>query len=85
MKYSIEITPSTERQLKKLTPEVLVQISEVIEQLSVNPKPHGVIKLKGSQNLWRVRTGDFRVIYEVKDRELIVLIVKVAHRREVYR
>jgi mRNA interferase RelE/StbE len=52
--------------------------------LEENPRPHGCINLTGHDNLWRVRSGDYRIVYEIHDGHLLVLVVAVAHRREVY-
>jgi mRNA interferase RelE/StbE len=56
-----------------------------IEALAVNPRPHGVEKLAGEDQTYRVRVGEYRILYEVHDAALVVLVVKVGHRREVYR
>lgn len=56
-----------------------------IEALGKDPHPQGSIQLKGGDGEYRIRVGSYRIIYDVKDRELIVLVLRVAHRREVYR
>ena len=56
-----------------------------IDALSDNPHPHGASKLKGADELWRIRVGDYRIVYEIHHRVLLVLVVRVAHRREAYR
>ena len=56
-----------------------------IEALANQPRPTGAKKLKGRDDLWRIRVGDYRIIYEIRDRILVVLVVRVGHRREVYR
>ena len=56
-----------------------------IDELAQNPRPAGCAKLVGTANDWRIRVGDYRIIYEIHDTRLIVLVVRVAHRREVYR
>jgi mRNA interferase RelE/StbE len=50
-----------------------------------NPRPPGVLKMSGADNLWRIRIGDYRVVYEIHDERLIVLVLRVAHRKDVYR
>jgi mRNA interferase RelE/StbE len=85
MAYAIEFVPSARRQLQKLPREVQLKLSQRIGSLSVDPHPIGSRKLKGSDELWRIRVSDYRVIYEVQDKILVVLVVRVAHRREVYR
>ncbi len=84
MAYRIEFTPHAVRQIKKLNRVVQHQILARIEQLAVVPRPHGVRKLSIEENLYRIRVGEYRVIYQITDKELIVVIVKIGHRREVY-
>jgi mRNA interferase RelE/StbE len=57
----------------------------MIDSLAANPRPQGVEKMKGEKNLYRVRTGDYRILYTIEDRKLIVLVVKIGNRRDVYR
>ena len=85
MAYAIEFVPSAKRQLQKLPREVQLKLSQHIGSLASDPRPIGSRKLKGSDELWRIRVSDYRVIYEVRDKILVVLVVRVAHRREVYR
>jgi len=61
------------------------RVDAAILALADNPRPAGCVKLSGLSDLWRIRVGDYRVVYEIRDRQLIVLIVGVAHRREIYR
>ena len=56
-----------------------------IDQLAENPRPQGCKKLKGDDNLWRVRAGDYRIVFSIHDDLLLVLVIRIAHRREVYR
>ena len=85
MAYAIEFVPSARRELRKLPREVQLKLNERIDSLSSDPRPRGSRKLKGSDELWRVRVSDYRIVYEVRDKVLLVLVVRVAHRREVYR
>jgi mRNA interferase RelE/StbE len=73
------------RELKKLTAKVRQEVGNAITALATEPRPDGVRKLASSKNSYRVRVGDYRVLYRITDEELLVLIVKVAHRRDVYR
>jgi mRNA interferase RelE/StbE len=82
--YRIEFAPLARRQIKQLPREVQKRIIERIEELASNPRPAGVKKLVSGENLYRVRVGEYRAVYQIRDRELIVVIVKVGHRREVY-
>lgn len=85
MAYAIELRPSVRRDLKTLPKEVLLRICRKIDSLSDNPRPHGVEKLAGSENSYRIRVGDYRVLYQIKDDLLLVLVVRVGHCREAYR
>jgi len=62
-----------------------VRLRPHIDGLATNPRPPGAKKLKGVAEAWRIRIGDFRIVYEIRDRILLVLVVRVAHRREAYR
>ena len=85
MAYAIDFVPSAKRELQKLPREVQLKLNQRIDSLSLDPHPRGSKKLKGGDELWRIRMGDYRVVYEVRDKVLLVLVVRVAHRREVYR
>jgi mRNA interferase RelE/StbE len=69
--------------MKKLPREIQMRIIERVEELASNPRPAGVKKLVSEDNLYRVRVGEYRAVYQIRDRELLVLSVKVGHRREV--
>ena len=69
--------------MKKLPREIQMRIIERVEELASNPRPAGVKKLVSEDNLYRVRVGEYRAVYQIRDRELVVLSVKVGHRREV--
>jgi len=85
MAYTIEFAPSAEREFRKLAREVQLRVRPRIDSLAYEPRPAGAKKLRGQEDLWRIRAGDYRIVYEVRDRILVVLVVRVAHRREVYR
>jgi mRNA interferase RelE/StbE len=85
MAYAIEFVPSARRELHKLPREVQLKLNPRIASLSFDPRPPGSKKLKGGDELWRIRVSDYRIVYEVQDKILVVLVVRVAHRREVYR
>jgi len=82
--YQVEIAPLARRQIKKLPREAQRSVVRCIEALASAPRPSGVAKLVDEDDLYRVRAGEYRVIYQIRDRELVVLIVKVGHRREIY-
>ena len=85
MVYSVEIAPTALRQLRKLDPTARRRIQAAIELLAADPRPPGAKKLVGGEGEWRVRTGDYRVVYEIHDDALVVLVLAVGHRREIYR
>ena len=82
--YTIEIRKRALRELHALPSDVQLRISAQIDELAHEPRPDGVKKLKGEKNAWRVRVGEYRVVYEIHDGVLFVLVVRIAHRREVY-
>ena len=84
MTYRIEIAPAAVRQLRKLDPTARRRVQAAIELLADQPRPSGATKLVGGDGEWRVRTGDYRIVYEVHDDVLLVLVVAVGHRRDIY-
>ncbi len=84
MSYLIEISPAAVRQLRKLDRPAQRRIQAAIELLATEPRPSGATKLVGGDGEWRVRTGDYRIVYEVHDGVLLVLVIAVGHRREIY-
>jgi mRNA interferase RelE/StbE len=84
-RYGIQILPSAERELAALDSPIQRRIAARIDALADTPRPSGAKKLQGGKDTWRVRVGDYRILYEVVDERVIVLVVKVGHRREVYR
>lgn len=83
--YRVEIAPAAYRQLSKLPKQDLKRVRVKIDKLESNPRPSDCTKLKDSQNVYRIRAGDYRILYQIKDEILLVLVVKVAHRREAYK
>jgi mRNA interferase RelE/StbE len=85
MAYTINFAPKAEREFKKLDKAVQRQLQPKIEALSKNPRVHGVEKLSGEDELYRIRAGDYRIVFQIQDKVLVVLLVKIGHRREIYR
>lgn len=87
MSYRIEIERSAGRELARLELAVRRRLRQKIQALATDPRPRGAKKLRGSgaPSLWRVRSGDYRIVYEIRDQVLVVVVVTVGHRREVYR
>lgn len=84
MTYRVEFTTAAARQVRKLPRPARDRVLDAIEDLGEDPRPHGAKKLVGEHTAWRIRIGDYRVIYDVFDTELTVSVVRAAHRREVY-
>jgi len=85
MSYTISFGPGVEREMARLPRPMLVRIDRAIAALAQNPRPVGCKKLAGSALLYRVRVGDWRVVYEINDANQLVIVLIVRHRREVYR
>ena len=86
MTYRVEFRPAAARELRKLDRSARDRISKVISLLADEPRPPAAKMLTGDDapRLWRVRTGDYRVIYTIEDEVLLVLVINVRHRREAY-
>ena len=82
--YRVEFTSAAARQVRKLDRPVRARLLD-IELLAHSPRPDGVKKLASTENAWRIRVGDYRIIYSIEDDILVVTVVRVAHRREVCR
>ena len=85
MSYEVQILPKAARQIKALSVEVRQDIAFTIQSLTNEPRPIGVKKLSGEKDIYRVRVGNYRVLYQIVDKVLVVVVVSVGHRREVYR
>lgn len=85
MSYAVRLAPAAVRQLRKLPPDARRRIQAAVELLAETPRPPGAKKLSGSSGDWRVRTGDYRIIYEILDSQLIILVVAMGQRREIYK
>jgi mRNA interferase RelE/StbE len=85
MAYRIEFTNPADREFKKLDAVVKQRISDAVVGLENNPRPPGCAALKGYKDIYRIRIGKFRVIYEVKDKVLLILVIRVAKREDVYK
>lgn len=85
MPYAIHLKPSVAKQIRGLPRPMQRRIAGTIDALATDPRPAGCTKLTGVDSLYRVRVGDYRILYRVMDRELVVLVMSVGHRREVYR
>ncbi len=84
MTYRVQVAPAAVRQLRKLDGTALRRVQAAIELLAEEPRPGGAKKLVGGDGEWRVRTGDYRIVYEINDGVLLVLVVAEGHRREIH-
>jgi mRNA interferase RelE/StbE len=82
--YKIEWKRSAARELRKLPREAVSRILQAVEELSADPYPTGVRKLVGSEQTYRIRVGDYRVVYSVFSSTLVIQIIRVGHRKDVY-
>ena len=85
MIYTVITPKAVQKQLDALPDDVYKRIAAKIQRLVEEPRPDGVVKMKGSDNEYRIRIGDYRVRYEINDKELIILLLQCKHRRDVYR
>jgi len=81
--YRVEIAETAAKSIAKLQPQVALRIRNAILGLAENPRPHSVKKLRG-ENAYRLRVGDYRVVYTINDRVVLVIIIRVGHRRDIY-
>lgn len=84
MAYHIEFTKPAQKEYEKLDSVVKQRISDAVVELEKNPRPTGCVALKGYKAVYRIRIGKFRVIYEVQDKVLLVLVIQIAKREDVY-
>jgi mRNA interferase RelE/StbE len=84
MSYHVVVTPKAHRQIKALPRHEQQRVNQAVKTLRENPRPDGVKKLHNSENLYRLRVGDYRVVHAIIDKVLIVIVVTVGHRKEVY-
>jgi mRNA interferase RelE/StbE len=84
MNYRVILSRSARKQMERISGEIENRILNKLSELEMNPRPSGCKKLK-NRDAWRIRVGDYRVIYEIHDKVLQVIVVTVGHRREVYR
>ena len=85
MSYRVELSRKVNKQLKALPVAVRSRIQTKLKALGIQPRPPGVVKLKNSENQYRIRVGNYRIIYEIEDEILLILVLKVAHRQDAYK
>ena len=84
MTYRVEIKPSAKKELAQLPHEIGETVVREIAALAINPRPHGYKKLTGSQHSYRIRVGNYRVVYSLFEQKLIIEIIKIGNRKDVY-
>lgn len=85
MTYQVEFSKLAAKQFEALPQQIQQRLLLRIDTLAKEPRPPGVKKLKGAENQYRIRVGDYRIIYEIQDRALLIVVLKVGHRGDVYR
>ena len=85
MNYTVTVSNQAQRDLGKLPAHILDAIEPMLNGLGDNPRPAGCKKLKGTEHTWRTRSRDYRILYEIDDSTKTVTIIKVGHRKEIYR
>jgi len=83
--YNVIIKASAKKELATLPKPIIARLIAAIESLATDPRPNGVRKLTGTQDMYRVRVADYRIVYRIEDDRLIIEVVRVAHRKDVYR
>lgn len=84
-KYRIEVAKTAERQLRRLEERDQLRILRALTSLSAEPHPPGCRKMSGHEDLYRIRVGLFRVIYQIDDDRIIITVLKLGHRKDIYR
>jgi len=82
--YEVTLASSAEREIKALPKSVQGRVERMIDSLRSNPRPRGAIKLKGREDIYRIRVGDYRIIYTIKDKKRLVDVSYVRHRSRAY-
>lgn len=83
--FRLEWRASAAKELRKIDRQLIPRIVAAAEQLAHEPFPSGAKKLQGTESIYRIRVGDYRIVYEVNAAEVVIIIVRVRHRKEVYR
>lgn len=83
--YRVDLTRSAEKDLRRIDRSGVASVYQALERLGDDPRPHGSKKLVAADRTYRIRVGDYRIVYEIEDEALVILVIRVAHRREAYR
>ena len=85
MTYKVEFSRRAEKQFEALPQQIQIRLRPRIDELALYPRPPSARKLEGAENQYRIRVGDYRIIYEIQDSILHIILVRIGHRSEVYR
>lgn len=85
MRYEVRFDGRVRKVLDRLPGDAHARIVRKLESLQEEPRPLGVEKLSGADDLYRARMGDYRIVYAIRDQQLVVIVIRIGHRREVYR
>lgn len=83
-RYTVVLTQSAEKGLYKLPAQTVKRIIDVLKSLEESPRPQGCKKLKGYKNLWRIRIGDYRIVYAIEEVVMLVDVREIGHRKDIY-
>ena len=83
--YKIEIKPSAEKELEKLPRQIIPKVVATIKALAENPYPYGVKKLAGFEHTYRIRIGDYRILYDIFEKKLVIEVIRIRHRKDAYK
>jgi len=83
--YQVEFSRQAQKQFEALPRQIQQRLQPQIDTLVEEPRPSGVKKLKGAENQYRIRVGSYRIVYEIQDAVLLVILLRIGHRREIYR
>jgi mRNA interferase RelE/StbE len=84
-RFRVDLTEAAKRQLETCAPAIQHRLTTAMLRLGADPWPRGAMRLKGPSEIFRIRVGDYRVLYRIFDDRLVVLVIRIGHRREVYR
>jgi mRNA interferase RelE/StbE len=85
MSYRVALTNAAKRDLRHFIPNLQQRVAIRLQALKDTPRPAGAVKLRDRENEWRIRVGDYRIIYQIDDDERLVTVLRISHRREAYR
>ena len=85
MSYEVRALPTAQKQYRKLPSGIRTRIGKQLATLADNPRPAGVVKLQGVKDRWRIRVGNYRIVYRIDEAGNVIIVLIIAHRRDAYR